>query len=315
MVALRAIADANGGAVDYDHLSAALGLSLMTTAVEGEPPGRWSAFGRDAFLGDGAGLFGFSFRALHPPDAAVGLKDSAEFPIHFRDSYVPLIRRALENDQPVLAWMGWPGPAADSWGVITGYDDNECRCTGTVLAEEAEEKIAGPPAGRKPAMLLEPSYQLYVVERYEPTTPDRQTLRTAFFKHSAEILANKPASYAGVRTGPAAYEPWYWWLRETDTASDAAQNDAAERDADDHRRLARKITNARRSALQFLAFLEDPRMGDVADLIERQRETLVSSCNAPAMRQTFADKMARGLLAERIRAVQEIESQIAGAFS
>lgn len=83
-----------------------------------------------AYLSDFAARCGLEFRELHPPDAAPLPPAPREFDWHFRDSYLPFIRAALERDDPVLVWMGWPAPYEKEWGIITRIDPATGRCFG-----------------------------------------------------------------------------------------------------------------------------------------------------------------------------------------
>ena len=80
---------------------------------------------RDALLVEGARVFGMTVRGLHPPEAARGLEHSAEYAQHFAASYRPLILRALENRQPVLARLGRGefGNHHPIWGAIEDSSD------------------------------------------------------------------------------------------------------------------------------------------------------------------------------------------------
>lgn len=135
-----------------------LGLGMALTAVDWECPRFWATYARHAHLPAAAALHGLRLRDLHPPDAAVGLQTSAEFPQHFSDSYVPLIERALEHGQPVLAWRGWPAPAEREWGVIVAADG------GRLLGY-------APGCGEAPVALEGAAHQVYVVEERRPAEP------------------------------------------------------------------------------------------------------------------------------------------------
>ena len=133
--ALRCVASAGRCNLDADDLHAALGLPLMVCAPRNEPDARiWPAYARDVFLIEAARAFGMTLRGIHPPQAARGLERVREFEQHFDASYRPLIARALENGQPVLAWQGWGGDFDYFWGIIERGCDNGVGFTGTVFA-------------------------------------------------------------------------------------------------------------------------------------------------------------------------------------
>ena len=123
--ALQSLGRDGGYSIDGEDLNAALGLSFMVCAapeVE-EDLSRWAMYARDAFLIEAGRLFGIGLREIHPPEAACGLSRFEAFRQHFDASYHPLIERALEHGQPVLAWGGWPGDDEAAWGIIRRVTD------------------------------------------------------------------------------------------------------------------------------------------------------------------------------------------------
>jgi hypothetical protein len=144
--------------IGYDELVAALGLGAAIVAVRGEPPDQWPAFARDAALAPAAQAYGVRLRDLHPPDASRGLSSSVEFSWHFDDSYVPLIRRAIEIGQVALAWRGWPPPRQNLWGLVTAVCGD--RLLGYTLGD-----------GGAPSSLVGPSHQVYILEEVAREAP------------------------------------------------------------------------------------------------------------------------------------------------
>lgn len=198
-LSLRAILAGRDVACAYEQLVALLGLGAAVTADPEECIAHWPQLARDAALRDAADVCGLRMRDLHPPDAAVGVYRSAEFPQHFSDSYLPLIRAALLNDQPVLALDGWAQPAgADTlnWGVLYRLDGDL-------------------PAGRVPASqgrdvrLTSAARQVYVVEDYAPTLGalDHPGVLFAVAVRAAQTFwSGRVALRHGVRSGAAAYQ-------------------------------------------------------------------------------------------------------------
>ena len=201
--ALREIARRAGSDLNHDDLSAALGLCWSPVAVPTEPDlGLWPLYARDAFLPEAGRLFGLTIRDMHPPEAARGLSAAAEFAQHFDASYRPLIRRALEHDQPVLAWQGPVGDRGMCWGVIRGV------CDGGV-GFEAEVFDGGEASGpRKAITLATPPVQLYVVESAAPSRPEIGALIELVLRNADIVLSNGLADRFGVVTGPGAYDRW-----------------------------------------------------------------------------------------------------------
>jgi len=227
----------------------------MSIAVPGEPDlGCWPMYARDAFLVEAGRLFGMTIRDMHPPEAARGLSDAAEFTQHFDASYRPLVLRALEHDQPVLAWQGWPGEARLLWGIITGTSDagiglrGRTACPGEVRPNRPPEVVT----------LDHPPVQLYVVETVAATQPDPQELLDLALEHARKVLNDALHDRFGVITGPAAYDAWIERRKvgraspaEAPTASRRAEPDLAT--AEGHRRLVSSVMAMHLSAYRFLS--------------------------------------------------------------
>lgn len=174
-VALERVARSAELPLDYPSLTALLGLGSAITA---DPKGchkHWPSLARDAALESTSKLIGIQLRELHPPSASSGLEQSAEFPQHFIDSYVPLIKRALEVDQFVLAWRGWPTKNRTDWGLITRVEGNKLIGEVGVTPEDVTE-----------VPLDNAAYQVYVVERIDPAIM-RQRTATDCYVHVANV--------------------------------------------------------------------------------------------------------------------------------
>lgn len=296
-LSIMTVAAGRNVAIDYDDLCAALGLSCTAVAARAEAsPGWWMTFGRDAFVEPAARLFGLELRDLHPPDVAVDMVSADEFAQHWEYSYTPLIRRALENGQPVLAWQGWPDYRWPFWGVITG--ENAEGFVGQTLWSEG-----------RPQVLAAPSLQCYVVERYEPLHegPRRDDLlRTALthldlYMNAAplvpELSSDEPPP---VITGPAAMRSWVEWLQgEGATETPQAWNE--------HRQHADLIAAGHESAQRFLAGMQQI-AGDSADGItqamrhcENVAKWLAPSRDPASAASMFQSREGREQLLEGVR--------------
>lgn len=196
-VSLRAIAAEHGCRVGYDAIIAGLGLGSLITTTQSDPVGKWMTFARDAQLHEVTERLGLRTRAMHPPEAALRLAESAEFPDHFRDSYVPLIARALDHGQRILAWRGWSPPRENLWGVIIGMRGNTI--VGHSLWHEGT-----------PTVLSAAAHSVIVVEgsaesAHEPPTEDVVRLAAAaVVEQYFGSWSNDPA----VLTGDRAYAHW-----------------------------------------------------------------------------------------------------------
>lgn len=241
------VAARSGSSLDVDDLHAALGLSLMLCAPTGqEGVSTWSGYGRDLCLVDGARLFGLRIRDVHPPPAAVGLDHAAAFRQHFDASYRPLVERALEHQQAVLAWRGWPGDAANAWGLITQSCDDGIGLAGVVSPGGGANDNATPVA------LAKPPVQLYVVEHVDRVTPEPGELVALAVAHARRVLVHEAHTSWGVITGPAAYEAWIGRLETTGENADPPSA---------HRSLAASAIAGHESALRFLRRHERANVG------------------------------------------------------
>ena len=154
--ALRAIARQAGFEIDHSKIIVALGFGIP---VVPSPIASSIMFGRDARLIEAGKLVGMQIRAVHPPEAARGLEAAAEFDQHFDASYRPLILRALENNQGVIAWRGWAGERELSWGWIRAACDEGFGFRGATIWSERELNSL------RNDLLVRPAVQLYIIER------------------------------------------------------------------------------------------------------------------------------------------------------
>jgi hypothetical protein len=256
-LSLRAVASAAGTDLDYDDVCAALGASFTAVSTVAEAsPGWWMTFGRDVFIEPAARLFGLHLRDLHPPDVAVDMLSAEEFGQHWELSYKPLVRRALENGQPVLAWHGWPDYRWPFWGVVTAQAGQDFE--GTTLW-----------AGGERQLLAQPALQCHVVERCEPFLPPRDRLLAMAMEHADACMNRAPyaavachVSCTAIVTGPAAFDAWEHWLEaraRADRPDEGAWND--------HRQHAEFLASARQSAALFLRRIQQVVPTDRRDVL------------------------------------------------
>ncbi len=307
-LALRATAAAEGEELDYDDLCATLGVSFAAVSTLTESaPGWWTTFGRDAFLEPAAKLFGFELRDLHPPDVAVDMLSAEEFAQHWLLSYKPLIRAALDNQQPVLAWQGWPEFRWPFWGVITATADEDF--DGTTMWSQGERQ-----------RLSEPALQCYVVERYEPRFPPASELFAAAMKHADAYMNRAPftsvvpgAPPPRIITGPAAIDRWGHWL-QYDEVRESADGPAW----NDHRQNAEFIACARLSAARFLQRMQPVIGPERRNVLESAIECCQSiaqwlgeSRNEEMVRSLFTSRQGRERLLSSLNAAEAADRRLA----
>jgi hypothetical protein len=306
---LRAVAEAAGGELDYDAACAAMGLSFAAVSVRAEPaPGWWLTCGRDLFLESAAELFGLRLRSLHPPDVGVEMTRAAEFAQHFEASYVPLIRTAIGNGQPVLAWQGWPGVSGRFWGVIT---------------QAADSGLAGVTlwAGGGVVPLAAPAMQCYVVESCVPRLPPRDRLLADALTHADAWLNRAPmspvaagaAGPASAVTGPAAFDAWEEWLTGgefTGPGEEAAWQE--------HRQHAEFLVTSRRSGVAFLQSIREILPADDQDSLEQwlaccraEIDELAPSCDEDYARTQFSTAAGREVLLQSVHQAEAAHRRLA----
>jgi hypothetical protein len=294
--ALQAAARAAGCDLDLDATTAALGLSLMTCAVPGEENlARWPLHGRDAFLVEGGRAVGTTIRPVHPPQAARGLEGAEEFRQHFEASYRPLILRALEHGQAVLAWRGWPGDRGGLWGIISDTCRGGVGLCGFTMTPEGRsvDRASGGRRGHQPlrtatvdlpvnraadawadhgpVVLQSPPVQLYFVERFAGAGADPEALFAVVLDHARRVLANELTNTLGLVTGPAACDAWIARLIHGD-AEDSARSGLS----NGHCKMAAAVVAGRQSAIRFLTRYAAHLRPERRSLVE----VLVESCHA-----------------------------------
>ena len=236
-VALRAIIAEYGVVRDYEEFVAVLGLGAATIAVPAEPLADWACYARDTALETAAELYGVRLRPLHPPAASAGLSSSTAFAQHFHDSYAPLIKEALQHEQLVLAWRGWPPPRDPLWGVITHCDDDTL--LGYTLWHDGQ-----------PLPLTGPALQVYVVESVDSAALESASPSTLFRHVRCTAITAWDKDWApipGVISGAAAYETWAALLRKGDVYGPGAPPLFRQ-----HCQTARRVTAARTALATWL---------------------------------------------------------------
>jgi len=301
-VSLRAILAGFGAEHPYDELLAGLGLGAAVVAVPGEPLGWWWTHARDVNLLATARLYGLHLRELHPPEAAHGLSGSAEYAEHFRDSYLPLIRAAVEHEQPVLAWRGWPAPRDRLWGVITAVRDE--LVIGYTLWHDSE-----------PLPMVGPAHQVYIVEDYRaparPPTADELFWRAA--GQAQAWWAGTGAVRTGLETGRHAYRRWQAALHEPTDDSLPLHRQQSQ---------AVRVHVAARSYLAVWLRRVAHQLGGEqvalaarwANACDRVAERLASYESPEVVRELFAEPEGIDRLCRALEEVCELESAVVAAL-
>ncbi len=265
-MSLTLVIQANAGdrpePIDLDDLHACLGLSLLVCASESEPNvGMWPLLARDLFLEESCHVFGINTRALHPPESAVGLEKAEEFEQHFDASYRPLIHRALENRQAVIAWRAWSGQFENTWGTIDGSHDEGAGFVGT-------PHPAASPSHRQ-LVCDRPPTQVYTIESVSPQQPKASELFELTVAHAQAGLRGDMPTQMGITTGPSAFDVWLDKLTGLTEPPDPSHSVA-------HSRLAKSLIAGHQSAARFFRRScegESP-------AFRSQCETIAASCDS-----------------------------------
>jgi hypothetical protein len=283
-----------GSTIDVDDLGAAMGLPVMLAAPwDDRPLKRWPGLARDAFLVDAAHLFGIPIRELHPPEAARGLESVDEYAQHFDASYRPLILRALEHGQPVLAWLGANdfGNEFPIWGRIV---DGAEQGIGLKAAYYAAADSSGS-SGSVVVTLSKPPVQVYVVEETVPAAPPPAEIRRCAWDHWQAILSNRVGDRFGVITGPGAFDAW---IDRLDSASAASEDAVAV--VQGHQCLARATVAAHQAAVAFIDKMlgkgigqEVSRAMSLRDACQEVVEALAHSTDACNVGQEYSLRTSR----------------------
>ena len=198
--AVHRVAHAAGIELDADDLCSALALPWLFCAAKDDiPAGDGPFLARDMFLIPTAHALGMAVREIHPPAAAHDLHRRHEFRQHFQASYAPIVARALENGQSVLAWRGWPGDAERCWGLVTDICDEGVGLSGSVLLSALEEEHA------TRSVLENPPVQVYVIEHVDPTPPTPDELAKLMLGNCRALFNDQCGADYGVSTGPNGF--------------------------------------------------------------------------------------------------------------
>lgn len=219
---VRAAAD-RGQVPNPDDVHAVLGLPWLYCASPTESSiSHWQTMARDLCLVPAARVFGLQLRDIHPPEAARGLESATEFEQHFDASYRPLIARALEHHQPVIAWRGWENESGSSWGIVTHIVDDGVGFAGVTPRQRGEVVEFAP------ALLVRPTWQVYVVEAMEPANPTSRSLVATALLHARQALDPAIGERLGLLTGVQAFDRWMQVASESSLSQPATRNELRE---------------------------------------------------------------------------------------
>jgi len=228
---------------------------------------------RDAFLADACRVLGLHVRELHPPPAARGLHRASEFGQHFEASYRPHILRALEHNQPVIAWRGWPGEFQLHWGRITHAAAGPVGFVGAVpsAAEGREADSWGD------LSLVRPPTQVYVMEVMEPHVPDEVELWRGSLRHARAAMSSPEDERFGVVRGPLFFD---LWVERLTSLNGAPAGKKRTRAIERHRQLAKSVIACHLSGEGFLADCEEFNDASIRKISADIREKLESVVEA-----------------------------------
>lgn len=330
-LSLQAVLSQAGCVVDLDELHAVLGLSLLVCAAPIEySSASWPTLARDAFLAETAKLYGVMIRDLHPPTSARGLHDAVEFPQHFDASYRPLILRALEHRQPILAWRGWSDEFEGLWGIVTGASDAGVGLEGVPLPEFARPRTSDAASSAlssdfssndssapstsqmHPIPLTRPPVQVYVVESIQPVRPNQDEFWDVVLDYARRAYTIELAESFGVVTGSRAYDAWAACLSQ-EPASDEARREIAR----GHVGMTQSILAGHRSAIRLfernLDRVDEPLeklLGGLLSCCGRLTNVLAPSPNIETVVSIFADAKERAKMISSLASARTIAEEV-----
>ncbi len=302
-VSLRALLACHELSRPYEEIVAVLGLGMAVVAVPDDELGWWCTYARDAALAPVAIHYGLQLRELHPPSAAIGLARSAEYARHFQDSYLPLIRRALDHGQRVLTWRGWPPPRERLWGV---------------LVEQQGDMLLGHTLWHRsgPLPLIGPAHQAYIVEDFARPTTDWtpvQQFKTAV-RATLAIWRGPWPDETGVLAGPAAYDAWCEVLAHPHAREASGRSLGWQ-----HSQAVRVHTAARASLATWLRSIAAKLGGRDVELAARwaaacdQVVEILSGCETcEATEELFRDAAGRNRACRALERARGIEADVIG---
>ncbi|UCF33584.1 MAG: hypothetical protein JSV78_14750 [Phycisphaerales bacterium] len=286
-----------------------MGLPVMLAAPRDNGPlEQWAGMARDAFLVKAAHLFGIPIRELHPPEAARGLESADEFVQHFDASYRPLILRALEHGQPVLAWLRANdfGNEFPIWGQIVDPAEQGIGLKAAFCAAAASSASSGSVV----VTLSRPPVQVYIVEETTPAAPPPAAIRRYAWDHWQAILSNRVGDRFGVITGPGAFDAW---IDRLDSGSEGSEGAAAV--VRGHQCLARATVAAHQAAVAFIDKMLDEGIGadisrgmSIRDACQEVVESLSHSTDAYDVGREYATQASRLKLMSHVASARSAAS-------
>lgn len=206
---LAACCQRAGASVDADDLCLMLGLPFLFAADAERGAGeRIGDVGQDIAIGVAAGALGLTLRAVHPPEAAVGVWRAPEFAQHFEASYKPIALRALEHGQGAVALGMWSGASEPAWAVVEG----EC-AEGFGLRGEFEVACVDSLRASREVVLESPTIQMYVLERVGAVQLTGDSLINAAMESVRLLMDRAAGERFGLTLGEGALEVWGEVLR------------------------------------------------------------------------------------------------------
>lgn len=235
LLALAAVMTVAGRDHDYEDLAGATGMAWLLAFDQREPcPGRQALAGQTRLLLSAAPAIGVQLRPILDADDCPACPQLAD---HFRDSFLPLARLAIEHCQPILCRLGWPASnlpdgCDGQWGIVTRVQD------------DAGLALAGFAVGdSQPRPILSPPAQLLAVESVFPNEPDWDGLLVASLRIARLITSENNTGPHGV----AALRAW----REMIVSGDDCPACGPLR-VDCHQRLAERLYFRRLAGYEFL---------------------------------------------------------------
>lgn len=228
-----------GANADADDLCLMLGLPFLFAAdAERGASERIGDVGQDIAVGVVANALEMTLRAVHPPEAAVGVWRAPEFAQHFEASYKPIVLRALENGQCAVALGMWSGVSEPAWAVVEGAS-----ARGFGLVGELEVACVDSMRASREVVLESPTIQVHVLERAGEVRLTGDSVINATMESVRLLMDQAVGERYGLTLAEGALQVWGEVLRADRAAAAGmfrARIRAAERAVNSLRSLAQR---------------------------------------------------------------------------
>ncbi|HUT03990.1 MAG TPA: hypothetical protein VM163_08890 [bacterium] len=294
VLAIQTVLRYLGQKVDYDYLMGMSGAGFLFYVNPKEPvAAKWCEAMRERWLHIVSDAVGLELRLVDTEETLFARDPEA----HFYKAFGKEVVESLESRRPCLGFTCFKGP---QWDVIAGFSDGRLLCRSIHNKTSSSGLIDRiQPYDRNE---LWPSK--IIVLGQEKSVPPRLEMIAKAIEVGLEIgrgICDDAGS--GPLTGPLALSAWAELLAERASANDLAA----------HEQLRKTLIDSRISLERFLRWVETElgrELGpDVGRARKRFSESFEMLLSTDFTEETMADGDSCGRAVQRIRSLQEIESE------